>query len=63
MSLLFKGVMNLICWWVVVDMYAKCGGIEDAQRVFNKCPHTMLSLGMQCLQDMPFMDMLSRLLN
>jgi len=47
----------------VVDTYAKSGSIMDAQSVFNKMSTCMLSLGMQCLQDMPFMGILRRLLS
>jgi pentatricopeptide repeat protein len=38
---LFKVVWNLMSLWgssSLVNMYAKCGSIEDAWRVFNKMP-------------------------
>jgi hypothetical protein len=42
----FKVVVKLILLWGsrLVDMYAKCRSIEDAQRVFNKMPsHNMVT--------------------
>jgi pentatricopeptide repeat protein len=36
----------------LVDMYAKCGSIEDAWRVFNKCQLKMWSLGAPQYWDM-----------
>jgi pentatricopeptide repeat protein len=32
----FKVVVNQLFLWVMVDMYAKCGSMEDACKVFNK---------------------------
>jgi pentatricopeptide repeat protein len=46
----------------LVDMYAKCGSIEDAWRVFNKMPFEMWSLGMPYLEDVPCMGMVGKLL-
>ncbi len=36
----------------LVDMYAKCGSMEDALRVFKKMPHMMCCLGLPCYWDM-----------
>ncbi len=36
----------------LVDMYAKCGNIEDAWRVFTRCHLEMWSLGMPWYWDM-----------
>ncbi|CAK9214470.1 unnamed protein product [Sphagnum troendelagicum] len=40
-----------------IDIYAKCGSMQDAWKVSTRCPFAMWSLGMQCLKDLPCMDM------
>ncbi len=44
----------------LVDMYAKCGSIEDAWRVFNKMLE-MWSLGLAYLEGVPCMGMVGKL--
>jgi pentatricopeptide repeat protein len=58
MSRSFEAIVNqMFCGSSLVDMYAKCGSMEDAERVFHKMPsinvvlwNTMISGHVKCGQ-------------
>jgi pentatricopeptide repeat protein len=47
----------------LVDMYAKCGSMDDAWRVFNKMPFRNVVTWNTILEEVPCMGMVRKLLN
>ncbi len=47
----------------MVDIYAKCGSIEDAWGLFNKLPSGNVVMAMPYLEDVPCRGMVRRFLN
>ena len=45
--------MNVIVGNSLVDMYAKCGRLEEARNVFDKLPGKLWCPGVPCFLDMP----------
>jgi pentatricopeptide repeat protein len=54
---------NVFVGTSLVDMYVKCGSMEDALRVFNKLPSLNVVSWTAMLKDMPFMAMERKLLD
>jgi hypothetical protein len=47
----------------LVDMYPKCGSVEDAWKVSTRWHHMMWSLGVPYFEDVPCMGIVRKLLN
>jgi pentatricopeptide repeat protein len=47
----------------LIDMYAKCGSMEDASRMFNKMASHNVVTWTACLMDMPCMGVVRKLFN